>query len=125
MKMLNSSLERESKIEILSLITLIGFFCAVVFHYILAFYFHVGKPLNTFLYHTPTTDFFNTYFLSKDLDPYNLRLGLPYYSIYLPFSYLLFYPFTLVSIDLSYILYMGIFLLGLYIFCKLYFSHDA
>jgi len=78
------------KIKLSSLIIAIGFIIACIFHWIMGSVFHLGYPYNTFLFIPLDTymDFFNM------LDLAHKTIGNKLDGIYMPFSYLILYPFT-------------------------------
>lgn len=86
-------MNKTSKIELSSLIVVIGFFIAVAFHYIAGIYLDKPYPLNTFMFtfkfKVQFSDFFSVYHVNHSFNPYTPGSG----SNYFPWAYLLMYPF--------------------------------
>lgn len=123
------------KVELTAAIVLIGFFMAVVFHYILNFYYNVPYPLNSFLFYGKSfSDFYNDYLSAEHLMPYMSTYlntnSFPIYmatsstSVYFPVSYLLVYPFTFISPQISALFHSLLFTCIIGIFVKYYLSYD-
>ncbi len=79
-------MSKEEKIYTLALIVLVGFFVAVLFHYIQRVYLGKGYPYNTFLFHPEVrfSDFYNVVFSNKDLNPYmkaDRKMQFPFMNI--------------------------------------------
>jgi len=94
---------KEEKISMLSLIILVGFFVAVVFHYVQGVYLGNGYPNNTFLFHPEPrfSDFYNVVFANTDLNPYmrsDPMMQFPFMNITGYIFSLLPYPSTSVSL---------------------------
>ncbi len=118
-------MNRQSKIELLSFLVLIGFFTAVVFNYCVFFYWNKPYPQNTFIFYTLGSEF-GDFYLSRYQDlffaPYDKTLY-PHIATYLPFSYVIIYPLTKLSAHLALIIYSLFFTISLVLFVKYYFSH--
>ena len=85
----------EGKLKIITSIVVIGFTLSVMYHYVLAHYFGMNTyPYNSFLFDSRVRfdDFFSTYKVSANLDPYS-----PPGGWYLPFSYIIMYLNTLIN----------------------------
>lgn len=92
-------MNKSDKIFLLSNIVLVGFFVAVIFHYICANVFHLGDPYNTFLLYPSWVlgDVTGLLDVSKNLYPFqtpNIMIN------YLPLAYLLLFPFALIKSQL-------------------------
>ncbi len=90
-RLFNTGLERDDKIRILSIITFCGFTAAVLFCAIMGYIFHKGYPYNTFLF-IPSDAFMDFYNMLKFAKTHILG------GVYLPFSFVLLYPFTFFDI---------------------------
>lgn len=89
-------MEKSEKIILLVAIVLVGFVWAVVFHYVMGFYFNFSYPFNTFL-NVPKEafgDFLNALSKIKGFVPYSKTDG---WMVYFPLAYLLLFPFTYVK----------------------------
>lgn len=119
-KMSSASFSHRTKIEYLSFGIFLGFFVAVVFHYVNAFYYGKIYPENTFIYYglgTQFKDFYDTLLIDKFLDPYYSAV---YRGEYFPFSYVFFYPFTWVNKNVALVIYYLMFFIGYSYFLKHY-----
>lgn len=103
-------MDKESKINVISLIIIVGFVLSVFYHYILGTYLNLNYPFNTFLFipGDKFMDFFNVYNLSKDLNPYCQTFM---YVNYFPFAYFVIYLFTLISAKISFLFMIIAFIL--------------
>lgn len=111
---------RRTKIEYLSFWIGLGFFTAVAFHYINAFYGSKVYPENTFLCYglgQQFKDFYDTLLIDQFLDPYYSSV---YRGEYFPFSYVFFYPLTWLDKNLSLTIYYLTFFIGYIYFLKRY-----
>lgn len=88
-------LPKERRLAFFVLIIMIGFFCAVGFHYAQGVYLGEQYPRNTFLFepHNRFTDFFFPLEGSHDLDPYNPE-KINYIGGYFPFGYFVAFLFS-------------------------------
>lgn len=104
-----SMLLRNWKIDLISSIVLSGFVISVFYHYILAGYFGLPYPYNTFLANPKIRfgDYINDYRISVGLNPYFSSFWL--HSNYYPFMNVFMYFFTLIPIKLSILLFLIIF----------------
>ena len=87
---------KKDRLQLISLVALIGFLFAVVVYYGQAIYRGVLFPHNTFLF-DPTdrfADFFNIITVVRHLDPYYETAGM--FGNYFPFAYVFMYPFSLI-----------------------------
>jgi|APSaa5957512622_1039677.scaffolds.fasta_scaffold42784_2 hypothetical protein len=102
--------KRNNKIELVSLILLIGFVAAVFFHYILGAYFNLGHPYNSFLF-TPA-DKFNDFFNSIRMWYQYLVLEPNPYTCYFPLTYGFINIFRFIKPDiLSLSIFLSLFVL--------------
>lgn len=114
----SEAMQRETKIEYLATMVLIGFFCAVVFHYIVAYYYHGTYPLDTFIFKIiggQFGDFSVSLLTNYKLDPYH---SLILRGEYFPFAYVLIYPFVWLQANIALSLYSLFFLFSVYIFFR-------
>lgn len=103
-------MNKENKILLLSNIILVGFFLAVVFHYILGFYLGLQAPFNSFLFpaYKAFCDFMELLPHISDFAPYK---EVSVWIAYFPLTYILLFPFTLIkNYFISYILFVSGFL---------------
>lgn len=103
-------MEKRNKILLLSNIVLIGFFIAVVFHYILGFYMNLGYSFNTFLSepYRAFDDFLGLLPKIKSFNPYTPPAD---WQNYFPLAYLILIPFAYIKNQLlSYFLFLYMFL---------------
>src|SRR3990167_3273519 len=116
-------MNEETKIEFISLLILLGFLTAVIFHYVVAVYFGAPFPLNTFLFLPPSkfSDFFSVYLAAHKLAPYTAQLP-PEGSVYFPWAYLAMYPFICWGKYVSLIIYCIFCLTAIIGFCSYYFQ---
>lgn len=117
-------MNKKNKIALLSVILLIGFFLAVVFHYAMGFYGSHTYPYNTFLF-SPTSsavfsDFYPLLTAVKHLDPYETLD--PGASMYFPFSYLIYFFFAQLPRLIAITLFLAIFLTTIWTFSSYYFK---
>ncbi|EKD54162.1 MAG: hypothetical protein ACD_60C00119G0008 [uncultured bacterium] len=116
---------RNAKIELVSMIVLLGFFIAVVFHYILGFYYQVSYPLNTFLINPKPaisfSDFPPPYFSADALAPYHVTYNNNRASVYFPFTYLIYYLLTKIGGFIALFVFLWSYLCVLFILNKNYF----
>lgn len=105
-------MEKSNKILILSSIVLVGFFIAVVFHYVCSNYLGLGGGISTFLQFYEAKgqafgDFTRLVDLSADLAPYKT----PHFLLsYFPFLLVVYYLFSFIKIRLlGYVIYSIIF----------------
>ncbi len=107
-------MNKAEKIELLALVTLIGFAAAMMFHYVMAVYFHADFPWITFAAF-PTRDFVFSDFHSIFADSGRFN---PYHApstfggVYFPFNYFLFFFLTLLPENLAFLIYMSAFLVA-------------
>lgn len=91
-------MDKQKRIDLFSLIIVIGFFFSVLFYYIQSVYSQKPYPFNTFLF-LPADhfmDFFNPLRGSADLDPF-IPAKIIYKGGYLPFGYFVAYLFSLIK----------------------------
>lgn len=102
---------QKNKIALLSLIILVGFFVAVIFHYIAGTYFK-HDDWNSFLERPPHAvafeDLFIVEYVARTLNPYNNSVS------YFPFSYIVTYPFGWYGRFMSAAIFSFIFIAGLF-----------
>lgn len=89
-------MNKSQKILLISNIVLLGFFFAVVFHYVLGFYVGLGHFFNTFLSEPKTAfeDFTAILPRIKDLAPYSPPAE---WQNYFPLSFVILFPFSLME----------------------------
>ncbi|MBM5782194.1 MAG: DUF2029 domain-containing protein [Pelagibacterales bacterium] len=91
--------------------TTIGLLTAVIYHFfIMKIYFGFGYPYDTFLFLPDDRfmDLVNPLQMIKDFSPYtNNKEGIP--ANYFPFTYLILYPFSFISLGDSIIIFLLIF----------------
>ncbi|MDD3014487.1 MAG: glycosyltransferase family 87 protein [Candidatus Gastranaerophilales bacterium] len=94
-------MNKQSKINLISTIILTGFVLAVFFHYIMGFCLHLAFPFNTFLFNPNDCfmDFFHSYNLVETLDVYS---KVNYLIILFPFSYIIYYIFSLLPPQIAF-----------------------
>ena len=112
-------LQKNDKISIIYKIVILGFGLSVIYHYILGAYLGYDFPYNTFLF-TPNdkfADFTNVIKVIKNLNPYDTNYLC---SGYPPLAYIFAFPFSLIPIKISLIVF---FLLFVSIFV-VYFLHQ-
>lgn len=118
---------KEKKLKSLALIIIVGFVCAIVFHFFVGIYFNLGYPFNTFLFNPNDRfmDFFNPLRGSFDRDPYNSE-RIRFIGGYLPFGYLVTYLFSLIKPwFISFALFISSFLVYLnYYIIKVLYKND-
>jgi len=93
----NTELDRKTKISIISSVILWGFIIAILFHAAMGYIFHAKSFYCTFLFHQADAygDFFKQLKVAKHIDPSSSIRTLE--GIYLPFSYIILYPFTFID----------------------------
>jgi len=93
---LKIEMSKENKILILSNIILVGFFLAVVYHYVLGFYLGMNAPFNSFVYpaYKAFCDFIDILPFVKDYAPYSTVTP---WIAYFPLAYIIMLPFTLIK----------------------------
>lgn len=105
-------MEKSQKIFLLSNIVLIGFFIAVIFHYVCSNVLNLGHPFNTFVY-LPSSEWFM--FDLKTLTAASLHLT-PFSKpdalvVYFPLTYIFLFPFALLkNYLLEYFIFIAVFL---------------
>ena len=89
-------MQKSEKIMLISTIVLVGFFIAVVFHYVLGFYMDLGVPYNSFLFSSASAfcDFKNLLSFVADFKPYSIPSD---WINYFPLAYILLFPFSLLK----------------------------
>lgn len=89
-------MEKSEKVLLISSIILVGFVMGVFYHYILGYYLHQPHPFNTFLANPLQyfCDFRELLANISDFAPY--KVPTPWIN-YLPLSYILLFPFTLIA----------------------------
>ena len=89
-------MQKSEKVLLISTIVLVGFFIAVVFHYVLGFYMGLGVPYNSFLFAASSAfcDFKDILPLVADFNPYLVPSD---WINYFPLAYILLFPFTLLK----------------------------
>lgn len=104
----------EKQFRLVAVVFGAGFFLSVVFHYLMAGYFHQGYPESTFLYRPDDQfgDFTNMFLIVKDGNPYHSSHW--FSSNYFPLANLFFMGFASVGdLHIALILFLGLFL-GVY-----------
>lgn len=109
-------MEKDSKINLISAIILVGFALAVFFHYVMGAYLHHSYPYNTFLFapHGRFSDFFDSIRHASQLNPYFVESKLEP-AVYFPFAYLFLYLIFLIGKTFTFSLIISIFLLALFL----------
>jgi len=102
-------MQKSEKVLLISTIVLVGFFIAVVFHYVLGFYMGLGVPYNSFLFAASSSfcDFKDILPLVADFNPY---LTPSDWINYFPLAYILLFPFTLLNWLVGYLIFAFSFL---------------
>lgn len=103
-------MEKSQKVLILSSIILVGFTIAVIYHYVLGFYYKLGDTYNSFCWSwlNPFDDFASIINLIKTLTPFEKT---NIYVNYFPLTYILLYPFCLFTNKLfAYLIFLFPFL---------------
>lgn len=104
-------MKKSEKVLLLSTIILLGFVFAVIYHYILGFYFNFQDPiLKSFLWthDKPFDDFIGLMPAIKNLNPFSTN---NISSNYFPLAYILLYPFSLIkNVLISYSIFIMVFL---------------
>lgn len=103
-------MDKTKKIVLLSNIILVGFFLAVVYHYVLGTYLNLGFPSNTFLFAPEFhfNDFTGILPKIKTLQPYSLPAD---WQNYFPLAFIFILPFAYFkSLVLAYLIFAGGFL---------------
>ena len=101
---------KSEKINLISTILLIGFAIGIYYHFVVMG-FYVGKsyPFNSFL-HNPAivfSDIHDEVFNTKDLHPYQLAPSERHtISVYFPFAFIFIYPFSLISVKTTFIIFL-------------------
>lgn len=102
-------MQQFERVQFLSLIVLVGFFSAVVFHYFNNFYLAWPVP-KTFLFEPSCLklfgDFYPIYGSAEHFDPYSVTPSSG--SLYFPFNYVMYYPFTLLEAKYSVLVFLFI-----------------
>lgn len=117
-------MSRGFKLSYIAFGILLGFFIAVSFHYIIAFYYGASYPSNTFLYYAPTEafkDFYDQIKNNMQFDPYFAHLF--FVEGYPPFCFLLMRIFNFFTLHLALIAYYLIFLSAYSFFIRHYFTN--
>ena len=112
--------ENENKIDVLTLIIVIGFTCSVGYHYFLGTYLNRPSPQNTFLFNPGNRfeDFYKPVLGSEDLDPFRPD-KIAFKGGYLPFGYLVSFLYSLiVPREFAWFVFISIFFLSLYFSIK-------
>lgn len=110
-------MEKKDKILLLSTIILIGFFIAVIFHYVQGFYLQTPYPLNTFLLEPSKffTDFKDVLPKIKGFAPYSPPSD---WQNYFPLAFLVLMPFAYINnVYFAYFLFVSIFLI-FFVYCN-------
>jgi len=118
------SLARQTKIEYLAYIVMLGFFSAVVFHYIVTYYYQGVYPKDTFILKIVGGhfgDFLVSLLTDYSLDPFHSKI---LRGEYFPFAYVLIYPFTWLHPNMALCIYNAFFILGMYIFISYYLGNS-
>jgi hypothetical protein len=92
-------MDRIEKINLVRCIMVVGFVCAVFFHYICGVYLGYGYPYSTFLYAPEQRfiDFIVSHTAATGLNPYS-----DMFSAYFPFTYVFLYAFTPLASAVAY-----------------------
>ena len=118
-------LNRKTKITLASAIILTGFITAVFFRYIMGAYLNKAYPYNTFLsipagvHSASFDDFFTMLTCNKDLNPYYFG------SNYYPFANIIFFIFSHIETEVSFLLFCFAFVIPFFLLNKHYLSIDA
>lgn len=92
-----------TKLNAVSLLVLLGFFCSLYYHYYYSQYVGYQYPYTTFLFRPGDVfrDYLVHYTQSAKLDPYSNNITAGLKANYLPWSYLLTYPLTYFNYEIS------------------------
>jgi hypothetical protein len=115
-------MDKQEKINLISLIIIVGFTVAIIYHYLAASYYQLGYPHNTFLFNP--NDQFNDFFnhLKITLNPY---WGNIYKGVYFPFFYILLGLFSNVYPIILFNSAFSIFLLSFFGICYYYLNNKS
>ncbi|MDP1573504.1 MAG: glycosyltransferase family 87 protein [Coxiellaceae bacterium] len=110
----------KNDIKAISTFIFIGFIFSIAWHYYASIILRLGYPYNTFLFMSSDRfmDFFNSYNFLKTFTYINQPL-----NCYFPLTFWVFYPFTLLSPHISFILFNLIFVTYVY-FLMFYFTKN-
>jgi hypothetical protein len=125
--LLRQEMDRALKIEFLAFVILVGFFVAVVFHYMLAYYWGATSPRNSFILYVLSGQFgdLNVSLLQdKSFAPYDESLG-DLKAQYFPFTYVLIYPLTFLDRESAIITYSLFFIASMFVFVRQYFMMNV
>lgn len=103
-------MNKSEKVTLLSIIIVVGFVFAVIYHYILGGYMGLGFPDKSFLFYSPTVgeDFIGMLYVIRDLNPYD---HMDSWINYFPLAYLTIYPLTFIkNVMASYLMCLFLFL---------------
>lgn len=103
-------MNKSEKVTLLSIIIVVGFVFAVIYHYILGGYMGLGSPDKSFLFYSPTVgeDFIGMLYIIRDLTPYD---HMDCWINYFPLAYLAIYPLTFIKNAMaSYLMCLFLFL---------------
>lgn len=98
----------KKRIDVILAITLAGFAASVVYHFTQAHFFGLNfYPYNTFLFNPNDrfNDFFNIYRATATLKPYDFPV-----SVYFPFTFMMMYPFSVLSPIAAFCLFTLVFI---------------
>lgn len=111
-------MDKSEKVTLLACITLSGFVLAVIYHYILAFYYQLGTPYNSFCWTgiTPFGDFIQLLDAVKTFAPFEKT---DFFVNYFPLPYILLYPFCFfTNKTLAYLIFIFPFIIYFLFKCK-------
>ncbi len=103
-------MDKSNKVLILSIIVMMGFVMAVIYHYILGSYLDKPYPYNTFLWPSKMAfqDFTDFLPAAKNLNPFG---KIDAHVNYFPLAYLILFPFAFITNKMaSYLCFTSIFL---------------
>lgn len=115
-------MNKTSKLELISCIVVMGFFAAVLFHYIVGAYLKHPYPMNTFLCEADKSiafsDFHAIYRQAKTFSPYSASDAL-----YFPFAYIPCFFLVLLPEKIALGLFLIISVVFFLYFCKYFFNN--
>lgn len=106
-------MEKREKVLLISIIILVGFVVAVIYHYVFAFYLGKTEPYNTFLAH-PRDFLCDFYRLLPDIKGFAPYLKGKFGQNYFPLAYLMLSPFAYIkNVFVAYFIFASIFIAGI------------
>ena len=108
-----NAMNKQEKVNLISLIMIVGFTIAVFYYYIMGRYFHVGYPFNTFLFIPDDrfNDFYNHFKVSSN--PYGQSV---YRGVYFPIFYIVLGLFSKLPKEIFLSIVMGLFIIYLVVY---------